>query len=76
MQRQRTDTLASRAAAYFGVEGTPHTTIKVGQRECFIVVHLDDGRPLAYYTEDGAAPHGHYRWLSERNRRALVEALS
>lgn len=77
MQRKRTDTLLSRAARYFGVEDEPRTSIKVGRRECLIVLRRrSSGIAVAYYSEAlESRIKAEYIWLTDAQRKALVEAL-
>jgi hypothetical protein len=80
MQRQRTDTVAHRAAEYFGVEQEPRESVKVGPHECVLVFRKRPGGEcaFAYYDERElpGRPRGDYLWLTDNQRWALLEALS
>lgn len=73
-------TLASRAAAYFGLEREPRVDVPLGDGMYAIVAERGDGPccALAVYKERSAPgePDGFYVWLTERQRGALASALA
>jgi hypothetical protein len=75
-------TLVQRAAHYFGIGADEQwTSIKTDRLECILVADrtrrlaAPKGKVIAYYSEESRTT-GAYIWLTEKQREALVEALS
>ena len=73
--------VAIRGLAFFGFEGdeVKAQTVKLGRQSCAIVsgrgMDGDGGKALAIYDESRYPPRGYYRWMSAKEKAALIAAL-
>jgi hypothetical protein len=71
----RRGSLALRAARYFGMDREPRVSVPLGAGRTAVVATRQGRLALAVHVEHATYEQGVYLYLTDRQRRRLIEAL-